>query len=325
MDLSAPVLDLERIGKRFSDQTVALDGVDLTLRPGEFVSVVGPPGCGKTTLLRIAAGLSAPTGGVVAVRTRRLAFALRDLTQPRRVDAHRHGRGSHVDSRGYGFAVRVGPGDSGAPWTDPRGSGRAVRGDSSGFGGVVRSDSRDSGGAVWSDPSGFGEAVRADPYGHGGAIAVVGLGELAGHPPLPLSGAMVARAALAGSPVLGAELVLLDAPFRALDERDRWPLYGVVGQLFAELGFAALLATSSVSEAVLLSRRVIVLSARPGRVLKTFEVPFDYPRPPRLLASSGFTQLAGAVGACLHAASRSGTVVAARESRLRLLRPPKRR
>jgi NitT/TauT family transport system ATP-binding protein len=325
MDLSAPVLDLERIGKRFSDQTLALDGVDLTLRPGEFVSVVGPPGCGKTTLLRIAAGLSTPTSGVVAVRTRRLAFALRDLTQPQRVDAHRHGRASRVDSRGYGWAERVGPGDSGPPWSDPRGSGGAARTRSRDSGGESGIDPRGYAGFPRTDPCGPSWAERMDPHGHGGAVAVVGLGDLAGQPPLPLSGAMVARAALAGPPMLGAELLLLDAPFRALDERDRWPLYGVVGQLFAELGFAALLATGSVSEAVLLSRRVIVLSARPGRVLETFEVPFDYPRAPRLLASSRFTQLAGAVGGCLHAASRSSTVVAAQEPRLRLLRPPKRR
>jgi NitT/TauT family transport system ATP-binding protein len=291
MDPAAPVLDLERIGKRFSDQTMALDGVDLTIRPGEFVSVVGPPGCGKTALLRIAAGLSTPTSGVVAVRTRRLAFALQDHLWPCRADSIRDGWPSGSDPRGYGGFPRTGWGGSG--------------------------------GAPWSDSRGFGGAVRADPHGNGGEVAVVGLCELAGHPPLPLSGGIVERAALAGSPLLGAELLLLDAPFRALDERDRWPLYGVVGRLFAELGFAALLATSSVTEAVLLSRRVIVLSARPGRVVETFEVPFDYPRPPRLLASSRFTRLAGGVGACLHAAAKDGAAVAAPQApRLRLLRLP---
>ena len=247
MDPEAPVLDLQGIGKRFSDKTLALEGVDLTLRPGEFVSVLGPAGCGKTTLVRIAAGLTTPSSGLVAVRTRRVAFALQDQAQAQRDDPHR------------------------APAT----------------------------------------------------VAVVGLGELAGHPPQPLSGGMVARAALAGSPVLKSELLLLDAPFRAIDERGRWPLYGVVGQLFAELGFAALLATSSVTEAVLLSRRVIVLSSRPGRILDTFEVPFDYPRPPRLLASSRFVRLASAVGACLHAAGRGLAPVAVAQAppRLRVLRP----
>jgi NitT/TauT family transport system ATP-binding protein len=251
MDPGAAVLDLQRISKRFSDQTLALEGVDLAMRPGEFVTVVGPPRCGKTSLLRIAAGLSTPTSGLVTVRTRRIAFAFQGQTA----------------------------------------------------------------------------TPRADPSGRAGAVAVVGLGELAGHPPLPLSGGMRARAALVGSPVVNSELLLLDAPFRALEERDRWPLYGVIGQLFAELGFAALLATTSVSEAVLLSRRVVVLSGRPGRVLDTFEVPFDYPRAPRLLASSRFTRLAGAVGACLHAAGRSRhpVAVAQPQARLRLLGPPERR
>ena len=57
------VVELRGVGKRFGSGLEALDGIDLTVRRGEFLSVLGPSGCGKSTLLRIIAGLSEPTQG----------------------------------------------------------------------------------------------------------------------------------------------------------------------------------------------------------------------------------------------------------------------
>jgi len=59
------LLTLSGIGLRYGTGTLALDGVDLTVRRGEFLSLLGPSGCGKSTLLRIVAGLMAPTVGRV--------------------------------------------------------------------------------------------------------------------------------------------------------------------------------------------------------------------------------------------------------------------
>src|SRR5580704_1276611 len=59
------LLRLSDISKSFSGGTTALAGVDLTIHPGEFVSLLGPSGCGKSTLLKLIAGLVSPTSGTI--------------------------------------------------------------------------------------------------------------------------------------------------------------------------------------------------------------------------------------------------------------------
>lgn len=65
--MSAPVLDARGLSKRFC-RVAALDGVDLTLPDGAFVALLGPAGAGKTTTLRVIAGLEVPDAGRVAIR-----------------------------------------------------------------------------------------------------------------------------------------------------------------------------------------------------------------------------------------------------------------
>lgn len=60
-----PLLVLRDVGKSFSNGTTALRNVDLTIREGDFLSLLGPSGCGKSTALRLIAGLSTPTTGVL--------------------------------------------------------------------------------------------------------------------------------------------------------------------------------------------------------------------------------------------------------------------
>jgi NitT/TauT family transport system ATP-binding protein len=102
------------------------------------------------------------------------------------------------------------------------------------------------------------------------------------------------RVSLDRPPSLRPELFLLDEPFGAVDELTRHRHNEELARLHRERGFAALLATRSVTEAVLLSSRVVVLSPRPGRVLREVAVPLPYPRSPRQL-SGAVARLAAAL------------------------------
>ena len=133
------------------------------------------------------------------------------------------------------------------------------------------------------------------------AIKLVGLADFASHRPRALSGGMRMRVSLARSLTLQPELFLFDEPFGSLDEITRERLNDELLQLYLTRRFAALFVTHSVTEAVFLSTRVLVLSGRPGRTSGNFEVPFDYPRSPRLRFTPEFSQIAGEVSARLRA------------------------
>ncbi|WP_423980073.1 ABC transporter ATP-binding protein [Ilumatobacter sp.] len=113
--------------------------------------------------------------------------------------------------------------------------------------------------------------------------------------PKQLSGGMRMRASLARSLVLQPNVFLFDEPFGALDEISRERLNDELLSLFKAKDFAGLFITHSIAEAVFLSTRILVMSARPGRIVADYEVPFEYPRSHDIRYLPEFAELSGKI------------------------------
>lgn len=119
----------------------------------------------------------------------------------------------------------------------------------------------------------------------------VGLAEFAEALPAELSGGMRMRASIARALAAEPELLLMDEPFAALDEYTRQRLNIELLQWWQARQLGVLFVTHSVSEAIFLSQRVVLMSSRPGRVLQQIDIPFAYPRVDELRDSAAFTTL----------------------------------
>ena len=239
----APAVDILSVEKTYPNGTQALLPVDLTIRQGEFVTLLGPSGCGKSTLLKMVAGLLEPTEG-------RLLLWRKPVAQ--------------VDASGKKLAF-VFQSPTLMPWASVQANVRLPLD----LEGVPRQEA---------------DARVSE------SLALVGLSKFADALPRALSGGMQMRVSIARGLVTEPDLLLMDEPFGALDEITRHKLDADLLALWQKKSLTVVFVTHSIHEAVFLSSRVVMMAARPGRVVETFSIDESYPRTADFMVTPGFAR-----------------------------------
>ena len=128
-----------------------------------------------------------------------------------------------------------------------------------------------------------------------GLIDVVGLKGFEGKLPHQLSGGMQQRAALARALALDPSILLMDEPFAALDEITRDRMAFELMRIWQRYKKTVIFVTHSLAEAVFLSDRVVLMSARPGRIHKIYAIDLPRPRTPETRLSDEFIRTVGEI------------------------------
>jgi NitT/TauT family transport system ATP-binding protein len=237
-DKPEPELELVGVGKTFHTSrgtTVALTGIDLSIPAHEFVAIIGQSGCGKTTLLRVLAGLVQPSEGGVLAGGRPIWSG----TERDRETAANLGLVFQEANLFPWFSVE----DNIALPLKLRGVGAAER----------RARARE-------------------------LCELVGLAGFERNYPRELSGGMRQRAAIARALSYRPRMLLMDEPFGALDALTRDKMNVELQSIAAATAATVVLVTHSISEAVFLADRIVLLSPRPGRIRSITAVEFTRPR-----------------------------------------------
>jgi NitT/TauT family transport system ATP-binding protein len=259
-DDAAPVVTLDGVVKRFASGTLALDRLDLTIRAGEFVSLLGPSGCGKSTALRLIAGLGEPSGGSISWGGERLDHPSKNPSGRRaehRSKAHRRNRPE------IGFVFQE---PTLMPWAT-----------------VLRN--------VMLPLELDGEGRRQAAARAALALERVGLASFRDSYPRELSGGMRMRVSIARALVTDPPLLLMDEPFAALDEITRFKLNNDLLELWRAVGNTVVFVTHSVFESVYLSSRIVVMTPRPGQVYADLAIDAPYPRDESFRTSADYAGL----------------------------------
>ena len=197
-------------------ETLAIDGISLSIARGEPIAIIGASGCGKTSLLNLVAGLLSPTEGTVQVEGATLAG-------PRRQTS--------LILQDYGLL----------PW-------KTVL-DNAALGLIVQKT-----------PRKIAKQKAME------ALGIVGIEDFARSYPRELSGGMRQRLAMARAIALSTDIMLMDEPLSALDALTREELQNVLLSLWQQEGYTQLLVTHSIEEAVLLGKRIVLMTPRPGKI-----------------------------------------------------------
>ncbi len=137
-------------------------------------------------------------------------------------------------------------------------------------------------------------------------IRLVGLEGFERYHPTELSGGMQQRVNLARALVMNAEVILLDEPFASLDAQTRELMQAELMRIWQEMRRTAVFITHQINEAIFLADRVVVLSARPGRVKRIIPVAFPRPRDLRVKRTPAFLELEDQIWALIEGEVRAG-------------------
>lgn len=253
------LLSLNKIGKTFSNGTVALQDMSLDIKTGSFVSLLGPSGCGKSTALKIIAGLGNLTTGNVTWPTAKVDHL---------------GRPDHEISFVFQEPTLM-------LWAT-----------------VFEN--------VWLPLRLKHISREAARERIEEALEMVGLENFANAYPRELSGGMKMRVSIARALVTRPKLLLMDEPFAALDEITRFKLNNDLLHLWERFNWTVIFVTHSVFESAYLSDRIVVMAARPGRVVSDIAVDAPYPRDDDFRTSSAYNTYCREASDALHAAMQNG-------------------
>ena len=134
------------------------------------------------------------------------------------------------------------------------------------------------------------------------ALKLVGLENFQTAYPRELAGGMKMRVSIARAMVTKPRLILMDEPFAALDEITRFKLNNDLLELKSKIGCTVIFVTHSVFESVFLSDRIVVMAARPGRVIRELTVDAPYPRSEEFRTSAEYAAFCRQASDALHEA-----------------------
>ncbi len=234
--IEAHNLRVEYQRSRDNSVLVALEDFSLSVKAGEFITIVGPSGCGKSTFLNVVAGLQPPTAGDITIDGKMIKGP-----GPERA----------MVFQDYGLM----------PW-------RTVEKNVC-FGLEMQNRLN-------------AEALEKVRY----YIRLVGLAGFEHAYPRELSGGMRQRVGLARALAIEPRILLMDEPFAAVDLITRELMQEELAQIMSATEKTVIFITHSVDEAITLGDRILVMTARPGRIKQVFEVDLPRPRSPRTLRSS---------------------------------------
>lgn len=122
-------------------------------------------------------------------------------------------------------------------------------------------------------------------------LGLAGLLAFENHYPDSLSGGMKQRVGIVRALATGPRVLLLDEPFGALDAQTRLIMQQILTDLWERLKISVLFVTHDIDEAIFLSDRIYVMTARPGTIKAEIVVPLERPRQPAMTTSSEFLQI----------------------------------